>query len=273
MGCYLVYLDIITNKQYDDNDKLTHHSGGFSVTDKGELWISNLFGDTSYQGIFDYYRQSEALDKFKKEHLDPYIKIYSFADLLKKEVCMKILGLTYEQCYGTDDDKNSLTELKWDDMPGVCNDDEVNDILQWYGTIMYHPLGQMTAREVLQFVGTEIFRKMYGNVWVDALMRQVKQDNPVISIITDIRFENEVRCIQDAGGKVLRFTRAPFADQDEHDSEKALDQENYDWSKFDKILDNANTTIKQHNQLVYTALAPWGLIPDLYEGILKEENK
>jgi len=43
--------------------------------------------------------------------------IYSFADPLKKDVCINILGLTERQCYGTDADKNTLTNLRWENMP------------------------------------------------------------------------------------------------------------------------------------------------------------
>ena len=56
-------------------------------------------------------------------------KIYSFADPLKQDICINILGLTYDQCYGSDDDKNTMTDLWWD---GV----------------------QLTAREAIEIIGT-----------------------------------------------------------------------------------------------------------------------
>ena len=72
------------------------------------------------------------------------IKIYNFADPLK-QLCIDILGLTEEQCYGTDDNKNEKVEC--------------------YRNYAPDGSGRMTARQVLQYVGTDIFRKMQHNVW------------------------------------------------------------------------------------------------------------
>ena len=43
------------------------------------------------------------------------IKNYSFADMLKS-MCIAILGLTTEQCYGSNDDKDTETHLRWENM-------------------------------------------------------------------------------------------------------------------------------------------------------------
>ena len=258
LGLYLVELGLIVKAQKDPESSDTKYQGGFSITPKGELWVSNLFGDSDYQGVFDYSRQSDSMEEFKKKHLDPYIKIYSFADLLKKEVCIKILGLTYEQCYGTNEEKDSKTRLCWKNMPGYSGG--------------YSDIDFMSTRQVLQYVGTNIFCKMYGNVWVDAIIRQIKKDKPIVAIVSDIRFPNEVQGVHDAGGKVIRLTRDPFLNQDEHESEIILNADVYDWNNFDKILDNSTCTIKQQNQLLYLALAPYGVIPDLYADIMKTEN-
>ena len=146
---------------------------------------------------------------------------------------MNILGLSYSQCYGTDDQKNSLTELKWEDMSGYfdyclgileklyfnksgekINISEfpsemptIHDILKIYDndfTRLFYssiPKGFMTGREVLQYVGTNIFRKMYNNVWVDATLRLIQEEQPELAIIADVRFPNEVEGVQKAGGK------------------------------------------------------------------------
>ncbi|NMC62387.1 MAG: hypothetical protein GYA55_04395, partial [SAR324 cluster bacterium] len=39
----------------------------------------------------------------------------SFADTLK-DFCIETLGLTYEQCYGTDEQKNSSTKYLWENV-------------------------------------------------------------------------------------------------------------------------------------------------------------
>ena len=251
-------------------------SRSFNILEDGQLYISDIDEIENTDGIFDYYRQTASIDEFKKNRLDPFIKLYSFADLLKKNVCMNILGLSYEQCYGTNEQKNQLTDLLWEDMPGVITEVyvknvEITNITGNYenGDLItpmecqyehyYHSSGQMTAREVLQHVGTNIFRKMSGNVWVSALFRQIQKDNAKVVIITDCRFPNEVYGIQDRGGKVVYLTRNPY--NDTHASETALDKENFDHSKFAHILQNDKMTIDQQNSEVCQLMLKWGILP------------
>jgi hypothetical protein len=255
--------------------------GKFDLTEKGELYVQDIFGNTDDEGIFDINMGTPQMEAFLTVNVDPYIKVYSFADLLKQEVCMKILGLTYEQCYGTDQEKNSLTHLKWEDMPGVITEvyvlntdavvtgNYVNGDLLTFPECNYehyfHSAGQMTAREVMQFVGTNIFRKMCGNVWVDALLRRVIQEGSATAIIYDCRFPNEVFGIQDKNGKVIRLARNPHP-EDKHDSETALDPENFDWNKFDAIVKNENSSIHEQNVELYNILKGWNLLPVELEG-------
>lgn len=218
----------------------------FKITDKGKLWINDLEGDKRARGVLDLESKDPNVEGFKQSKLNEYIQIYSFADLLKKNVCMDVLGLTEAQCYGTDEDKSSLTHLKWEDMPHYY---------QPLPNLQYHEPGPMTAREVLQYVGTDLFRKMYGGVWVDALMRKIESDNSDIAIVSDVRFPNEVEGIQKTGGKVVRFTRSPL--EDSHDSETALDS----YDGFDFTIDNENMDIMTQNISVYDAIFPHGYMP------------
>ncbi len=242
----------------------------FSITDEGQLWVTNLFDFPDCEGVFDVTRSNQFMDNFLEEYVRPFVKLYSFADLLKQEVCMKVLGLTWEQCYESDDDKNSLTHLLWEDMPGIIKEDQLgmgcftdkDGYVYTDGTgvsvesIGLVKTGQMTAREVLQYVGTNIFRKMYERVWVDALIRKIKKEDSVLAIVADCRFPNEVQGIQQEGGKVIRLTRNPHP-EDQHDSETALDNH----EEFDFVVDNANMTIVEQCNSIYDILSPIGYIP------------
>lgn len=159
-------------------------------------------------------------------------KLYSFADPLKQNICIDLLGLTTNQCYGTDEDKNSLTSIKWKSMPDYN--------ISWTYSKDYDPSGFMTARQVMEFVGTRIFREIKQDIWVDATIRQIKKDGCDLAIILDTRFPDEVEAIQNAGGYVIRLTRDPFHSLAE--PEVALDHDRYDWSKFSLIIDNQNMT-------------------------------
>lgn len=212
------------------------------MDEDGQLIISDLLGDTRYEGVFNIY---DIITKFNDpriihaiEKLQSKIKIYNFADILKVDICMNMLGLTYEQCYGSDDKKNELTDLKWTDMPGYDPD------CGWEGL--------MTAREVMQFVGTDIFRKMDTNVWVRSTINKILREKPELAIITDCRFPNEVDSIKQIDGKVIRLTRSPF--ESDHISETILDKENYDWSNFDYIIDNQNVSLYEQFQQIKTII-------------------
>ena len=160
------------------------------------------------------------------EQLEDQAAIYNFADPLKN-VCMDILGLSFDQCYGTDDQKNELVNC-------------------------YKDGNQMTARQVLQTVGTEFFRSIQHNVWADATIRRIQQDNPLVALIGDCRFPNEVEAVKRAGGTVIKLTRNLY--NSDHASETALDPENYDQSNFDLVVDNQNMTIQEQWRVVINYL-------------------
>ena len=218
-----------------------------------------MWGDTNFAGVFDIYRRNDMIADFREKYLHPYIKLYSFADLLKK-MCIEILGLHPDQCYGTNDDKNTLTNYKWEDMVTKVTKDEYR--LSIKNSPETFKTSDMTAREVLQYVGTNIFRRMNDNIWADATIRLINQEDTELAIITDCRFPNEVDVVQKAGGKVIKFTRNPYPN-DNHISETALDKDKYDWEKFDYVLDNKDMSINKQNEALYNILREWNYVPNI----------
>lgn len=160
-------------------------------------------------------------------------KIYNFADPLK-HLCMDILGLEHRQCYGSDKEKNELVNCFWDNK-------------------------QLTAREVLQIVGTDMFRKMQQHVWSNATIRKIRREDPYMAIIADCRFPNEVDAIKRVGGIVIKLTRNPHNSY--HASETALDPEQYDQNNFDFIIDNSHISIAEQNEQIKLYLQKKGILP------------
>jgi len=129
-----------------------------------------------------------------------------------------------------------------------------------------HPCGK-TYRQLLQIVGTDFFRAIWPDVWVENWKYEVKTMYPYYDyiLVPDVRFPNEVKAIQDLGGKVIRFTRAPFADQDQHESETALDEIMVQSLKlkssspilFDHVLDNRTMSIPEQNQAIWQLVTGW----------------
>jgi hypothetical protein len=150
---------------------------------------------------------------------------------------------------GTDDEKNAPTKFSWSQFNKFLLNETRNEIKAqdaWHKP--------MTGRHILQVMGTDIFRDIYGDVWVDACLKQIQDEAPELAIVTDCRFPNEVEGIQAAGGKVIRFLRAPFADKDQHKSETALDNH----KGFDRVFDNRTSSIIEQNIETNLLLTDWG---------------
>ena len=216
------------------------------INDVGQLVVSYIKEDSDEveNVIVDPLSPNVEAQRFFESNVWPWCKIYSFADPLKA-VCCQILGLDPKQCYGNNDDKNSLTELLWENMPRSRT-----------GKRTPVKTGKMTAREVLQYVGTEIFRQMDDDVWVKATLSRIEKEEPQLAIISDVRFPNEVEGIQAAGGKVIKLLRAPYADGDQHPSETVLDDKPDDY--FDAIIDNRHSQIDKNNEQVRDTLIEFG---------------
>lgn len=116
----------------------------------------------------------------------------------------------------------------------------------------------MTVRELLQKVGTDLFRdRLHNNVWINALFSEYKPTRMTSSfppdndlgypkwLITDLRFPNEFQAIKDRGGicvRVNRFEKQTFYNPNVsfpdgiaiHESERALDDYPFDYEITNK---------------------------------------
>ena len=171
-----------------------------SLNEQGQILVSDLFGERVSGSDWipiteEYVDISQLLESFRP------CKIYAFADVLK-EFSVDVLGLEYNQVYGTNEEKNSPTHLLWENMPIGNNK------------------GPMTGREVLQYFGSDICRKMYENIWFDACIRRIRKDNPELALISDVRFPNEIKGVQNEGGVVFGLPRDIVNGKDTHSSEQ-----------------------------------------------------
>jgi hypothetical protein len=169
----------------------------------------------------------------------PTAHFYSFADGLKRLVCDYFLNPAegYDADYYT-----TFTGEKIKNKKHLCG---------------------LTYRELLQRIGTDCLRGIWPDVWVAQYRYWIEQIGDKEIITPDVRFPNEVKCIQDLGGHVIRLLRAPFPD-DCHESETALDEMEergtlefkpavpQNWlRRFDAVIDNRNMTITEQNEAVW----------------------
>lgn len=181
------------------------------------------------------------------------IGIISFADELKIILCRTLVPYDWID-RGTD--------------PIAWVEDNKNTML---------PCG-LTVRQALQEIGTKWFRSRWPETWINSWKGRTRGYRVVL--VADIRFPNEVRAVQDMGGHVIRFTRAPFAEEDQDASETALDrmQElthakfnqltimghvDEDTTRFDALLDNRRMTIPEQNFAVWSLLEEKGWLKNI----------
>ena len=203
----------------------------FYIDGDGKLIVQtvNSDGESGY-GEFDVTRKDNAFLEYARKELWPYIKVYHFADPLK-DMAINLFGLNPDHVYGNDDEKNMPTDLKWKDMP-----------------LSTKKSGNPTVREFLEHFGTGIVRKIKNNAWSKYSMKKLTVEDPEIAVIPDVRFPNEVEAIQAEGGVVIRLSRDVFNSQAQ--PEMALDKDNFDWSKFNLVIDNENITIEKLCELL-----------------------
>lgn len=272
------------------------------IKDTGNLLVTTKALDEdgnegTTTGEIDITRDDMEFAEWAVYNMWPFIKNYSFAKELK-DICMGLFGLTREQVYGTDEQKNTIVEhLRWENMPGVItaesawnifntfnswnhhnlNAEEINILKQkikhqfspqdfnihnptWcvfpdHGLIVHKP-GPMTAREFMQFFGTEIMRKIYSPVWTERTIKNIKTENPQIAIISDCRFKNEAEALKKEKAKLIYLTRSTSSDK--HISENGFE----DFNNFDAVIDNQNMTIEESQQELMRIIDSWGWLGD-----------
>lgn len=231
--------------------------------DNGKLHVYSRFVDGEGQekfgmGELDILRTDPEFEQYASALIWPHVKNYYFADTLK-EMCMRVFGIPPHKLYGTNEQKNEPTEIKWSDIAFALPPRIVGKLKKEGKFDQY-----MTGREFLQQFSTAICRKIKNTCWIDACYRDIIEDGSELAVVSDTRYPDEIECglaIQKAGlanVKTLRLTRKGTDDDDQHSSEIALDGCD---ELFDAIVDNANMTIPETCDEVLRIMLEWGWLP------------
>ncbi len=128
------------------------------------------------------------------------MRVYSFAKELKDEVnknammaggMIKLFDSAYrEDCGGYLQTNGNLIQLP--DWVQYDPNPDMSDPLCPYGK----------QRTLLQWWGTEYRRSVDEDYWVNKLKERLVKEQPEIALITDMRFPNELRFVQEYGDAV-----------------------------------------------------------------------
>jgi len=147
-------------------------------------------------------------------------KRVAFADKLK-EACRIIYGFSDEQLYGTQAQKEAID-----------------------------PYWGVSPRSLMQRTGTQALRNVIDNdVWVKALMQTLLQSGGGRFVISDCRFENEVKMVHSLGGELWNVERVKLTRRERfinrvkdffgitHESERLW----HNLDLADRVIDNTGT--------------------------------
>ena len=185
--------------------------------------------------------------------------IFAFATPLK-QFCHEVLGIEYEKLWGTNDQKNLPTHLKYSDFVNVVGHERAKNINP---KLLEHPDNFLTGREILQYWGSDVCRIFYPDCWAKATItamhkkyydRVMPPYEIFFGLISDARFPNEIECFLKAGLSpiIIRLLRNPI--NSNHKSEIAFD--NYDFSMVPNYIeiDNRNMTLQEKDELVLSTV-------------------
>lgn len=228
-------------KQMDVIDK-------FYISEDGKLMVNYAMKleDGSLKegmGEFDLDRIDDGFIYYLEEKVWPHVKIYHFADLLKF-ILMSLYGVDHKNLYGDTDDRNAESNIAWKD---------IIKVLPKSVKPSKTPEGNLTYRQFMQHLA-DILRAVDDDCFIKATLQRVLLEQCPFAIVADVRTINEVKAIQEAGGKVIYHTRRP--EPDSHRTENDFEGQNLE-ELFDFVLDNSNCTITEKNVKIQEKLNEW----------------
>ena len=140
----------------------------------------------AFDTIFPYPIENNFAKKFTI--LEPISKKWiqlTLADPLKK-VCVAFTGIPHKILLGNDTKLRKLRECKKYNIAGL----------------------ELTGREVLEQIGTQVFRmNIDTNFWTNLMEKNIKNNAFKNIVIPDIRFKNEYEMLKKLDGKLLVICR------------------------------------------------------------------
>ena len=139
-----------------------------------------------------------------------------FADGVK-QTAMNVFGLSYSQCYGSKEDKET-------------SDSRFPKLNQ---------SGEFTPRELMQGIGDQL-RAVYPAVWIDKVFNveipKLKSQGYSVFLISDVRYPNEALKIKEHGGYLVKVNRegSGVLTGKGHASETSMN----DFKDYDFIINN-----------------------------------
>lgn len=238
----------------------------FAIDENGSLIVPTKRvegGETIRgEGILDLARLDEGFIKYAQYNVWPHVQIFNLADPLK-QICHLLFDLPLELLYGTDDYKNTLTRVRWEDLPGIrqefdwnpeLGEEEVLYFNKEDDPVKYVNEEYLTVREVLQQYG-DVCRAFDQDCFVNACIKNILASNTGFAIVCDVRYLNEIRGLREVGGKIIKLTKSVAKPTHKSENISEIPDE-----EFDAIIPNSDLDIHGKNDMVLEQLQEWGWV-------------
>lgn len=143
-------------------------------------------------------------------------------------------------------------------------DDKLKDSIIGLESDFFNVTGysdSITPRQILQRVGTDIFRKhLRDDIWINNVRNKIEKfkNTDKLVCVSDVRFINEIKFIHNESGKVIKILRNTGIEDQMHPSEAEI--ANAPNSHFDYIIsESENTTLDVLENRVKNILENEGL--------------
>lgn len=230
-GYYLTSLGIIPNAHFDDDGRM-----------------SVVYNKKTNEGIYyDIDDNSPEMVDFNRKNVWGHIKHESFATALKDSI-VSLFGIKREYIYGTDEDKNRVTHIKWNYVLPLLSERRYEKNEYKMGTYL-------TIRELCQVFGTDMCRAIDEDCHLRSAVNKLIQESADICLIPDGRFSNEFFYFDKPEAKELlgdtkvwriKYTRNSAPDNPP--GEQGLPE--VDESLYDLVVDNIDISVLEKNDLV-----------------------
>lgn len=217
------------------------------IENTGQLLVS---AKDEEDKVAQYALNSDSVDETYEswafQNVWPFIKQYANAYSLKM-IAHNIFNIPKENLWGDNEAKSKkIDHLLWENMPISKNEDSLE----------LTESGPMTAREFIQYYGSEVCRSIDPDCWIRDVYNRIKSFDSSLSVVSDGRFVNEVEYLKqksDINLVSIYLTRTQHSDG--HISENSISRENCDY-----VIDNQNLTIANSCVEVIEVLKNRGLI-------------
>lgn len=240
-GYYLTSLGVTPNAHFDDNGRM-----------------SIVYNKKTNEGIYyDIDDNSPEMIEFNKKNVWGHVKHESFATALKDSI-IALFGIKRKYIYGTDEDKNRMTHIKWDDVFPMLSQERAMRNEHKSGT-------NLTIRELCQVFGTDMCRVIDEDCHLRSAVNKLIEYGSDISLIPDGRFSNEFFYFDKPDAKQLlgdtkvwRIKLLRNSHPDNPPGEQGLPEVGE--SLYDLVVDNRNISVLEKNEIIINFLIDKGVL-------------